>query len=140
MTFETSLNSFEAQAITFVKPVGQIGFNVPTQWSQKLEKDRGGGDAIDIVIAEDGDTLAPFAGDEETLDGAVHTGQEERIEHVLEARLKVGVGWSGLLQAAVYEALGKERRDAEFLGKAGGEQWLCRRERPTELHWGKAKG
>jgi hypothetical protein len=30
--------------------------------------------------------------------------------------------------------LSKKRRDMEFLGETRGEQWLCGRKRPTELH------
>ena len=68
-----------------------ISVSQPKRGEIFAEQRRGAG-AVDVVIAEDGDPLAPRDGAGETLGGGAHIGERQRVWHeVAQRRLQVAL-------------------------------------------------
>ena len=59
---EAILDGFLAKAITFVHAVREIIIRSPTETGQNFQEEGGGGDAVDVVVAEDDERFFAFAG------------------------------------------------------------------------------
>src|SRR5262245_60041167 len=112
----------------------QVMVHLPAEGAEDFAEQRRGSDTVDVVIAENDESLAPFAGREEALDRGPHVREEEWVGQILQARLKEAGNGLGLTVAAVQEALGQERGEAQFPGQELGEGWLRGRNRPTVFH------
>ena len=68
------------QAIALFQTSGDIGDTVGTVAAQEICQQAGGGDAVHIVVAEDGDLFLPGKSQAYTAGGQIHIGHEERIQ------------------------------------------------------------
>jgi hypothetical protein len=100
----------------------------PTKAAQHFQQERGGGNAIDIVIAEYDQWFLVRMRPEETFDRDCHIRQKERIGQMLESWFEVIADGVRLRMAAVEEALREQWRNSEILREASSEQWLGRQQ------------
>ena len=82
------LHAVLAEAVAFVHAMRQVVMSRPAEGAEHFEQQRGGGDAVHVVIAEDDEGFVAFAGLEQALDGGGHVRQQERVGQVLEAGLE----------------------------------------------------
>ena len=108
------LHAALAQAVSFLHPMRQITTGFPAKRGQNFEKQRAGSHAIDVVIAEDHDTLFLFTGAKQPFHGGGHVGKQERVGEMFEARLQKSSDGFRFAQAAIQKALRQQRRDFEF--------------------------
>jgi hypothetical protein len=114
--FQAILDSFLAEAIALVHSVREVVAEFPAEGREHFEQESGGGDAVDIVIAEDDNRFTVFTGPKQAVDCGGHIGKEERIGEVFESWLeKIGDGL-GLGHFPVKKALSKQRGEAELVG------------------------
>ena len=123
---EAIFHGFLGEAVAFIEAMGQVVVDLPTERAQHFEQQDGGGDTVHIVIAEDDEVFAALAGLEEAFDRGAHIWQQERIGQLLEAGLEKGSDGGWVTQAAVKQALGEQRRDAQGVGQLAGEPGLRR--------------
>ena len=67
------------QAVTLSGAVGNIAYNMSASLPQKFCEQTGGGDAIHIIVAVDGDGVPPFHGLGDADGGPVHIPHEKRV-------------------------------------------------------------
>lgn len=72
---------FARRAIAFEQAVGDVGAGFDAEIAQDEHHQRGGGGAVDVVIAEDRDLFAGLHGVGEALGGAVHVAEDRRVGH-----------------------------------------------------------
>ena len=132
--FEAVLHARPTETVAFVHPMRQIGVHLPAERGEDFDQQRGGGDAIDIVIAKDNHRLAAFARDVEAIYGEAHVRQQKGIGKILEPRLQEARDGFRLAEAAVEKTLGQERRKPEFLREEGGQSGLGRGDGPAVFH------
>ena len=75
------------ESVAVAQPFGDEVDDLAAEHLERAPQDDGRGDAVDVVVAVDGD---PFAGRERPLEarhGALHVGQEKRIVEVVERRV-----------------------------------------------------
>ena len=88
---------------------------------------RGAGDAVDVVVAHDGDTLVAPARLEQPLHRGLHAVEQERIVEVRSRRLEETARAVGVERASAREQRGVKRRHAlsdqerRFRGHRGGK-------------------
>ncbi len=68
-------------AVALLDPVGDVERRVAAHRPQPAEDQRRRGAAVDVVVGEDGDPLAPVDRGEEPRRGAVHVAQARRVGH-----------------------------------------------------------
>ena len=90
--------------------------NGQAEGAEDLEQQRGGGDAVNVVVTEDDERFVAFAGEKEPLDGGGHVGQKKGIGQLFEPRIEKSSNGGRVVEAAVQEALSEERRDAQLIG------------------------
>ena len=97
--------------------------------AQELGQQEGGGDAVGVVVAVDGDRLAAAQGAVDALAGVGHAVEQVRAMHA-----KVGVQevagdvWVG--EAAPREDLGGKPADGQLVGQGGRDPQVDRRDLP----------
>lgn len=72
---------FARWAITFEQAVGDVRARFDAEIAQDEDHQRGGGGAVDVVIAEDRDLFVRLHGVGEALGGAVHVAEDRRVGH-----------------------------------------------------------
>ncbi len=112
-----------AEAVTFLHAQGQKCFNIAAEPAENAPHQRAGGDAIDIVIAENDHLFAGGDGLEHAFRGAPEVGQGEGIAEGLETRFEEG---ADLLRGAM-AALPEERRDLGMKVEVAGQVESLRR-------------
>ena len=60
------------QTVALLQPGGDVADAVCAHAAQKVREHAGGGDAVHIIVAEDGDFFAPVDGEAHPVDGLVH--------------------------------------------------------------------
>jgi hypothetical protein len=123
---EALFDPIRAQAVTFLQAMRQVAVRVPAEPGQDFGQEGGGGDAIDVVVAEDDDWFPGVAGAEEAVDRGGHIGQLERVGKIAEAGFEEILDLRRFAQAAVEEALDEEGRQVKGFGQLTGEQRLGR--------------
>lgn len=73
----------------------------------------GGGDAIDVIVADNGDSFFIFDGFDGALDSAVHVGEFVGVLQVGEARVEEALGFIGVGDADAEEESGEDFADIE---------------------------
>jgi hypothetical protein len=105
---ETILHAFLAQAVAFVHAVGQVEMHLPAEGGKDFIKERGGGDAVDIVVAKDNEGFFFFSRKEKAVHCGVHVGQQKGIGELFETGLEEFRDGVGFAEAAIQKALGEE--------------------------------
>ena len=96
---------------------------------------RRGGDAVHVVVAEDDQRLARFAGPQQPLDRLRPcSGSRNGSASCLRRGRKKTLDGGGFAEAAIEQALREQRRDPELRGQCPGQQRLGRRGQPAEFH------
>ena len=83
VSFET-VEGGRLEAVAVAQAFGNEVDDVPAEQLQRAPQDDRGGDAVDVVVAVDRDALAGGNGLLEPHDGALHVGQPERVQQVLQ--------------------------------------------------------
>jgi hypothetical protein len=131
---EAVFDGIGAEAIAFVHAIGDEMGDLKAQSFEDFGEDGGGGDAIDVVIAEDDHRFTGGASGEETFHGRLHVGEEEGVGEFAEARGEEGLGGFRGKEVTVGEALGEECADAELAGEMGDQLgWMGSKE-PAVFH------
>ena len=69
------------RAVAFEQAVRDVGARFDAEVAQDQDHQRGGGGAVDVVIAEDRDLFVCLDGVGEALGGAVHVAEDRRVGH-----------------------------------------------------------
>ena len=72
---------FGVRPVAFEKPVGNVDQRLKSAMAQELRQQRRGGRAVDVVVAEDRDRLAPLDRIGDTRRRFGHVGQRVRVRH-----------------------------------------------------------
>ncbi len=72
---------FARGAVSLHQPVGDIGAGVVAELADQQDEERGGGRAVDVVIAEHHDGFARRYGVGQPLGGTVHVAKDRRVGH-----------------------------------------------------------
>ena len=102
----------EVQAVALIHPVGDVRHDQAAlvgHRPQRLGQQNGGGHAVGVEVAIDGDGLAGAQGADDAIRGAVHVGQLKRVarEQVVVGQKRLRLGRLG--QAAVVENASQNR-------------------------------
>ena len=76
------------QAVAVAQPLGDEVDDVAAEHLERAPQDHGRRDAVDVVVAVDGDALLARERLLEALDRAVHVGEPERIVELIERRVQ----------------------------------------------------
>ncbi len=123
------------EAVAFFDAVGDVGGDlcVWSDDSQHVDEDRGGGDAIDIVISEDDDGFIVGDGVEDALSGFIEVGDQRRVVESGEGRGEECFGGLSVVEVACGEdavnegegGVGEGSGGVPVSGEAsGGGSWL----------------
>ena len=99
----------------------------PAERTQDFDEQRGRGDPIHVIIAEDDERFVLLASAEKPLDGSRHVGEQKRVRELFETRFEKPGNGRRVAEAAVDEALGEKWRKVEGVGQLAGEQGLRRK-------------
>jgi hypothetical protein len=124
-----------AEAIAFVHAMGEIGVYLPAECGEHLSEERGGSNAVHVVIAEDDERFVPFARGEEPFDGGTHIREQKRIGEVFQAWLQEARDRLRFAEPAVEQALGEQQRELHFLREKGRQRRLRWGDRPAVFHY-----
>ena len=67
------------EAVALLKAAGDVGDAVAAPAAEVVRQERGGGDAVHVVVAEDDDPLAALERPADPLDDLIHIAQEEGV-------------------------------------------------------------
>ena len=93
--------------------------DVAAEHLERAAKNHGGCNAIDVVVAMNGDALAPSQCLLQPFDGSIHVGEPERVVQVIERRMEKTRGLVDVAQAAQTQQPGDDRVDPECAGERG---------------------
>ena len=90
------------EAVAFIEAVGDVGvdFGVGCDDTEHVVEDGGGGDAVDIIITEDGDWFIVFDGIKDALCGFVEVWDEGGVVESREGWAEEGVAGLGVGEAS----------------------------------------
>ena len=91
-----SIQRAAVEAVALFVPVGDIGIAGQPFTAQIVRHQTGGGDAVHIVVAIDGDRLSPGDGLTHAGTGHVHPQHLQRIVQQLRPALQQGLGLPGI--------------------------------------------
>ena len=112
-----TLDAVLAEAVALLHPEREERFHLRAEAAQDAPEQGAGGDAVDVVVAEDDDALLRGDGLENAVGGAAQVGEQERIAERLQARLEEGADLLGRAVAALPEQRGDLRMEIERPGK-----------------------
>ena len=126
------LDGRHRQAVAVVDPARQVPVDFGAERAQRADEHGGGGDAVDVVVAVDGDPRVALDVAEDPLRGGAQA--PERVE-----RVRVGAGEElaragGRVQPAAHQHLGDDVRDAEIGAQALGGGVVVRLDGEAGLH------
>ena len=102
-----------AHAVAFVEPAREVPVDVGAELAQEQDGERGGGDAVDVVVAVDADPPAVGDGGADPLTRERHVAEQERVVR----RLLAGEEQArplGVVVAAADEHGGRQLADPEL--------------------------
>ena len=105
------------EAVTFLQAIGHVEIDTRPQQAQRLPEDGRARDAIGVVVAVDADAAAGAGGGVQALGGLGGAGQQLRRVQARQRRLKEAAGDVRLVEAAVEQQLGHDRRQAQRGGQ-----------------------
>ncbi len=101
------------QAVAVGQPFGNEVADVGAQQLQRAAKDDGRGDAVDVVIAVNGDPLPSGNRGQQPPDRAVHVGEQKRVQQLIEFRAQKPRGRIRIGEATDGEEPGGDGRQPE---------------------------
>ena len=109
------------EAVALLEPAGDIADAPASPAAQEVHQQAGGGDAVHVVVAVDGDLLAPGQGGADTRDGAIHFPQRKGIAEGLITAQRFPRGLGGAIAAAAQHPRrqGRKARCAQRLHVLG---------------------
>jgi len=113
-----------SEAVALVESMWEVWASVPAELCEDLDEQCGRGDAVNVVVAEDGDVLVALACLEEPVHSSTHVWNKKRVGEVFEARFEEAVDAVGIGETAIEEALGEQWGNSECLRELACEQWL----------------
>ncbi len=118
--FDELADGVGVEAVAFVDAVGDVVIDVGSGGFEGVPEHGGAGDAVDVVVAIEGDFFVGADGVNDAIGGGVHVGEEIGGEEVFEFGVEEG-GGGGFRggEAAVDEDAGDEG--------GVGVGWRCRR-------------
>ena len=120
-----------AEPVSVLEPVRQERRRDRAEPAEHLDHERGGGDAVHVVVAVDEDGAALLDVRPDHLDGLLHSGQHEGIRHVGEAGLEEGIDVGVGGEPPGDERAGHGAREPVRLGDVGGDGGIGGSELPT---------
>ena len=108
--FQAIFDTIGAEAVAFVHTVWQIKIHLPAEWPQNFDEERGGGNAVHIIIAKNDERFILFAGAEQSSDSGSHVREQKRVGKVFESRLEKMFNVGRFAETAIEEALREQRR------------------------------
>jgi hypothetical protein len=105
------------QPVAFVDPVGDVEIDLSAQDGDGVPEDGGGGDAVDVVVAVDDDFLLVPHRLGDAIGGLSQVWDRERVVQAFEAGAEEILALGRLLDAAVEQHLGQQRRGLKPLGQ-----------------------
>ena len=97
------------QAVALLQPGGNVADAIGTLTAQEVRQHTGGGDAVYVIVTEDGDFLPPVDGQTHPSGGQVHVGHQEGVIQ-LGAAVEVRVCLPGVRHAPGGQDHGAQRR------------------------------
>ena len=123
-----------AEAVAFFHAMREISVHFPSERSEKLRKQRRGGDAIDVVVPEDHNRFTALASKAQSIGRSLHVRKQKGISKALEARLKEARDGLRFAEATVQQTLCEQRRNFQRLGQKPGQRGLGRSDGPAVFH------
>ncbi len=111
------LDGVAVEAVAFIDAVGDVGMDIGGGGGEGVPEHGGAGDAIDVVVAVEGDFFLVADGGGDAVGGDVDVGEEGRGGEIFELGIEEGEGGGGVGDAAVEEEAGDEGGDLEFAGE-----------------------
>ena len=102
----------------------QVEIRRPAEIAEDFEEQRGGGDTVHVVVAEDDQRFGSLAGGEEVVHCGGHVRQREGIGETAQTRFEKKRDGLWFAVPAVEEALREQRGDAGLLCECGSERGL----------------
>jgi len=128
------LERLAAEPVALLDTVGDVDVDVGAQVAQAPHQQRGGADAVGVVVAEDGDAPPRAHGVEQEIrrrgDLAVPAG----VVQFVQGGLKEALGCGRLLQAAVEQQHRRHVGDVQGRGETAGLRAPVRRQYPLRGH------
>jgi hypothetical protein len=90
----------DLKVVAVADPIGDEVNHVRAEHLQRPAQDHGGGDAVHVVVAVDGDPLLRGNRREEAIDCRRHAGQAEWVPELVERRREEPFGLIGIGQSA----------------------------------------
>ena len=115
-----ALDGAEVESVSLVDAVRDVGLGWSADGVEEEGEERGGADAVDVVVTVEGDLLSLENGAGEPLDGGGHALHPERVGEVGELVGEEPGGVLGIADAAGDEDAGGERIEPELDGEAPG--------------------
>ncbi len=129
-------DGFPVQAVTLFKPAGDVVINRGAGEFQAAVEDAGCGDAIDVVVAVNGDPPAGLHGGDNPLRGVAASGKQVGIMQIHEPGLEELRGVIPAGNAAGGEHLGEQWRAVQVTTEPGHEGGVVEGKRPGSRHEG----
>ena len=90
------INGDGVQTIALLQTAGDIGHAIRTTAPEKVRQQTGGGDAVHVIVAENGDFFAPVHGKTDPAGGQVHIGHQQRAgQRGVAIQVSTGTGTVG---------------------------------------------
>ena len=85
------VNGDGVEAVAFLQPAGDVTDHVGTLMAQKIRQKAGGGDAVHVIIAENGDLFAPGQSKTHPGNSFVHVMHQKGVRHLaIAAKMLLG--------------------------------------------------
>ena len=101
------------QAVAVAHPFGNEVHDVAAEQLERAAQDDGGRDAVDVVVAVDGDALLARDGGQDAIDRDLHVGQRHRVVQVLERGVEEPRRALGIVEPALAQQARHDGRDAD---------------------------
>ena len=110
----------DVEAVAFFPPVREVYRGGHVMEAERLQDERGTGDAVHVVVAPD-EHVAAFADALfQRVDRFLHTGPAVRGREVAQPRREERIHLSGSFQPALPEQVGYDLRDTQLVRPSGG--------------------
>ena len=104
------------EAVAFIDAMGDVVIDVSAGGFEQVPEHGGAGDAVDVVVAVEGDFFVGADALDDAIGGAVHVGEEIRRMKVFELGVEEGGSGGGSGEAAGDEDAGDECGKLEGVG------------------------
>jgi hypothetical protein len=101
-----TLQPFAGKTVAILQSFGDMIKTIESDFTKKGNQQCHGSDAVDIVISVDTDSLSSLYGSNQSLDSAVHAGEETGIPDIGQGRRKKLVNAIGVENSSINEQYG----------------------------------